>query len=454
MHYTLYNYDVYPKVFLGDRETTVTVQPLGQHVAFTPGHAYTVHVRKVANSSPTIYPEYTGRYTYTVTPDADGCLRITALFEGEGEHYLRICDAPDAHPRVQLSVYSLAEDMAGKYPWRGDLHLHTNRSDGTQSPEVVCANYRSYGYDFTVISDHERYYPSLEAQRYWKDLTDLCIVQGEEVHLPYNDVHYVNFGGTYSINALVSPRPNTEKAGDDLSWRSLDGKAPDTMTHEQFAAMIEARAQKITDLDKRSERLSFAVLEWIHEQVQAAGGLGIFPHPYWLSDMMQLPEDYTCYLYQKAPFDAFEVLGGENFFSHNGFQTALYYEMKEKGIDHPIVGSTDSHNSIAEHNRNALLCTTIVFAPENTDRALINAIKQKYSVAVDTISREYRLVGDFRLIKYACFLMEHYYPLHDAACATEGYYMNRYVAGDARAAQILADMKGQIPDMIQKYFLL
>ena len=454
MHPVLYHYDIYPKVFLGDRETTVTIQPLGGHVAFKPAHTYTVRVCRVASSSPSIYPEYSGRSTHSVTPDADGCLRVTALFEGEGEHYLRICESPEAGHFVQLSVYSLHRDMAGRYPWRGDLHMHTNRSDGGQSPEVVCANYRGYGYDFTVISDHHRYYSSLEAKGYWKDLTDLNIVQGEEVHLPHNDVHYVNFGGTYSINALISPNPNQEKAGDDLAWRSIDGHAPDPMTHEQFTAMIEQRAAKMTDLDKRSERMSFAVLEWIHEQVQAADGLGIFPHPYWLSDMMQLPEDYTRYIYRKAPFDAFEVLGGENFFSHNGFQTALYYEMKQEGFDPPIVGSTDSHSSIAEHNRNALLCSTIVFAPENTDRALIDSIKQKYSVAVDTISKEYRLVGDFRLIKYGCFLMEHYYPLHDLACQAEGYYMNRYVAGDRQAAHVLAAMKGQIPAMINKYFVL
>ncbi len=453
MHPTLYNYDIYPKVFLGDRETTVTIQPLGWQAAFTPDHTYTVRICKVNEGSPHTYPEYTGRSILTVTPDADGCLRLTAHFKGEGEHYIRICDSPDARHSVQLSVYSLADDMAGKYPYRGDLHMHTRRSDGGQAPEVVCANYRGNGYDFTVISDHHRYYPSLEAQAFWKDLTDLNVVQGEEIHLPHNDVHYVNFGGKFSINALVSPNPNQEKAGDDPAWRSMDGNAPDTMTHEQFAAMIEERAAKV-DREKRSERMSFAVLEWIHEQVQAAEGLGIFPHPYWLSDLMQLPEDYTYYIYEKAPFDAFEVLGGENLFSHNGFQTALYYEMKQRGIDHPIVGSTDSHSSIAEHNRNALICSTIVFAPENTTAALIESIKHKYSVAVDTISKEYRLVGDFRLQKYACFLMENYFPMHDLACKAEGYYMNRYVAGDPGAAEVLRAMKGQIPDMIRKYFAL
>jgi hypothetical protein len=166
---------------------------------------------------------------------------------------------------------------------------------------------------------------------------------------------------------------------------------------------------------------------------------------------MQLPEDYTEFIYKQQPFDAFEVLGGENYYAHNGFQTGLYYEMKAKGIDVPVVGSTDSHGS-TEHNRNALICSTIVFSKENTPSALISAIKEKYSIAVDTISTEYRLVGDFRLMKYASFLMENYFPLHDLACRAEGYYLNRVIAGDARAEQILKAMKGQIPELQKKYF--
>ena len=75
-------------------------------------------------------------------------------------------------------------------------------------------------------------------------------------------------------------------------------------------------------------------------------------------------------------------------------------------------------------------------------------------MAVDTISTEYRVVGDFRLVKYAGFLMEQYFPLHDLACKAEGYYMNRHIAGDERASAVLATLKGQIPDMIRKYFAL
>ena len=138
-------------------------------------------------------------------------------------------------------------------------------------------------------------------------------------------------------------------------------------------------------------------------------------------------------------------------YSHNGFQTGLYYEMRMKGFDPPVVGSTDSHGS-TEHNRNALICSTIVFAKENTTEGIISAIKEKYSIAVDTISAEYRLVGDFRLMRYASFLMENYFPIHDLACKTEGYFMNRYVAKDTLASEVLKMLKGQIPAMQKKYF--
>lgn len=449
MKAVLYNYDVFPKVFLGDRSQKITIQPLGSHCEFKKSE-YPLKIFKVNQSNPAKYPERSGRSELTVFPEADGCIRFEAYFEGEGQHFINIYEEPDGKIICTLAVYSLNEDMAGRIPQRGDLHIHTCRSDGKEGPCTVAANYRGHGYDFFTISDHRRFYPSLEAIETFRDLTDFTIVQGEEVHLPLNDVHYVNFGGSYSINALVTPSANQEKAGDDLSYRSVDGNAPDPMTSEEFVEMINRRAESVPR-ENLSERLSYAVLEWTYEHMKANGGLGIFPHPYWLCSRMQLPEDYTEFIYENAPFDAFEVLGGETYFEHNGFQTGLYYEMKAKGIDRPIVGSTDSHGS-TEHNKNSLICSTIVFAKANNRDELIAAIKNKYSIAVDTISREYRLVGDFRLMKYAAFLMENYFPLHDLACSAEGYYMNRYLAGDRRAAEILKAMKGQIPEMQKKYF--
>ena len=275
---------------------------------------------------------------------------------------------------------------------------------------------------------------------------------GEEVHLPFNPVHYVNFGGKFSINALISPNTNEERRGTDPEVRSLEGECPDIITKEEFENILRKEADRIP-LEIESERMSFAAMEWIYDKICKAEGLGIFPHPYWLCPTMNVSENYTRFIYEQKPFDAFEVLGGENYFSHNGFQTGLYYEMKAKGYDYPVVGSTDSHNP-TENNRNSQICSTIVFAKDNTTKDLIEAIKAKRSIAVDTISAEYRLVGDFRLMKYASFLMENWYPIHDRACKGEGYYMHAFGDGQDGAEDILKAIKGTVPGMFVKYFAI
>ena len=47
----------------------------------------------------------------------------------------------------------LAFSKSGKF-WRGNLHTHSNRSDGLLSPDQLCQSYKDEGYNFLVISDH------------------------------------------------------------------------------------------------------------------------------------------------------------------------------------------------------------------------------------------------------------------------------------------------------------
>ena len=455
---TLYNYDIFPKVMLEGNEEIITIRPLGRHVAFTKDLEYIIRLFKSDQGSSKAYPDRIGRYEFKAVPDSDGCLRFTCTFESEGEYFVRVFDDPEKKEFiVQMSVYSLLNDMKGRIPLRGDLHLHSGGSrDGCQAPEIFAADYRSNGYDFMIISDHYKFYPSLEAIEIHNGLTDLNIVPGEEVHLPLCYPHYVNFGNSFSINALVTPNQNQEKAGDDPKYRSIDGNAPDPMTLEEYTEMITERAKSV-NLKSEKERMIFASLEWIYENIQKGGGLGIFPHPYWVYPQMHVPEDLTEFIYKKKPFDAFEVIGGSNSFSMNGFQIGFYYDMKAKGFDRPVVGSTDSHTSTEYYRTtlkyNNLTGSTIVFAKANTREELISAIKASYSVAVDTQSENYGLVGDFRLMKYASFLMEHYFPLHDRACKAEGYYLKQYLTeNDERALAVIKSLKGQIPDMQKKYF--
>lgn len=38
--------------------------------------------------------------------------------------------------------------------WRGNLHTHSNLSDGVLDPQEVCRRYKAEGYDFIALTDH------------------------------------------------------------------------------------------------------------------------------------------------------------------------------------------------------------------------------------------------------------------------------------------------------------
>ena len=451
----MHNYDVFPKVFPKDKEIEITVKPLGAHVAFE-REQYDIVICPLSQGTPRDYPNMTGFEKLTVKPDADGCIRFKYTFKGEQEHYIRFLKE-NGDRDFQLSVYSLDEDLCGRYPFVGDLHMHTCRSDGKQAPAIVAANYRRHGYDFLSITDHRLYYGSLEAINAYKDVPlEFTLIPGEEVHMTradahkgVNDVHMVNFGGLYSVNALAYDDELIEEIGEDKALRAVDGNCPEMMSREAFEAEVNALADTI-EIPEGVERFPFACCRWIKQQINKADGLCIFAHPYWISNVFQVPEKFSQAMFDYGIFDAFEVLGGESYFEQNGLQTVFYYEQCAKGNKYPIVGSTDSHSSF--NNRNAFICSTIVFAPENTRESLISSIKDFYTVAVDTISAEYRMVGDLRLVKYASFLYENFFPLHDELCREEGMLMKLYATGDEDAARLLSAIHGRMKKQREKYF--
>ncbi len=441
----LTNYDIFPKVFKCDTPVEVTIKPLGLHVAFS--GEYTIQVRAFNEGNSQRYPERNNLKEYPVTPCEDGCLRFTHTYKDEQEHYVDI--VKDGKRVVRLSVYSLHEDLVGRYPFRGDLHMHTTRSDGNQAPAIVAANYRKNGYDFLAMTDHDSYYPSLEAINAYKDVPiEYNLVTGEEIHLEGNDIHIVNFGGKYSVNALM-PGDHHIDVGDGKDLRSLDGECPDVISVEEYKKQVNELAETL-DIPDGIEKFTYASCVWIFNHIKKADGLGIFAHPYWLQNVLHVPESLTEYIMATQPFDAFEVLGGENYFEQNGWQTIRYYEDRAKGRRYPIVGSTDSHSSV--HNRNALIASTIVFAPENTREGIVYSIKDFYSVAVDSISTELRIVGEMRFVRYATFLLREFFPLHDELCFEEGRLMKDYTCGEEGAEETLRFISGRMKKQREKYF--
>ncbi len=455
MKQVLYDYDIFPMVFPIEKAVNFTVKPLGIHRAFSGEYKIVVH-RMNAGSAGQSFTAW-NQTEFLCTPEVDGCLRFTYTADSESEYFVRIYQN---NSRIaQLSVYALEHDLAERIPLMGDLHMHTFRSDGRESPAVVCANYRKRGYDFIVITDHERYYPSVEAIRAFEGVKiPMAILPGEEVHLPGTDVHIVNAGGLFSVNGLLPVKRNYIETNGELDGRRADASVtpPDVYSMEDYEKEIDSIEAQLKSGDhpipENVNSRWYAVCLWGFDKIRQADGLGVFAHPYWLSDLWQISEPFTRYMMEQHPFDAFEVLGGENYYHQNGLQTALYYDEFYKGRIHPIVGSTDSHGS-TEHNRNADVCSTIVFAKANERKAIINAIKDRYSVAVDTISKEYRLVGEYRLQKYAAFLMENYFPVHNRQAQMDGEMMYQYSVNNADAAE-LEPLALRSEKLIQKYICL
>ena len=451
MKYELLNYDIYPKVFPVGGTGKITVKPLGAHAAFAENEIHHIRIMPMSRGAFYVYKERENVFDFYITPNKKGEMHFSFAFPEEGEYSVRILDA-GKKLIAKLAVYAVEADLYGKYAYFGDMHMHSNLSDGKEAPEIVASNYRSYGYDFMALTDHRRYYPSLGLIEKFKNVPlDMKIYPGEEVHTPDTDVHIVNFGGSYSVNALYAKSPQNAY-GTAVRKRAMPDaeNVPPVMGEEAYHAACAAAAERY-DIPDGIEKQAFGACVWAFDEIRKAGGLGIFCHPYWISDVYQVPENFTEYMLTVHPFDAFEVLGGESYYRQNGFQTALYYEMRARGIDFPVVGTTDTHGS-TEANPNRLVANTIVFAEENTRDGIVNAVKSGYSVAVDGTCAEPRYVGHFRLIKYACFLMENYFPLHNKLCEREGAYMREFALGDIGAKKMLELCAGNVPKLRKKYF--
>lgn len=455
----LKDYDVFPMVVTKDKPAEIHIVPTGVDPEFEIGKEYNLSINALDGGNPKDFPATGDFKACKVKCGENGGFVISHTFDREQEYFLLFRNPETGREIRRFSVYCVDDDLSGRYPFIGDLHMHTYRSDGNQSPAVVCANYRRYGYDFTVISDHCRYYPSLEAIDAYKDVKiEMNIVPGEEVHLPpvygqTNDVHIVNFGGEYSVNALTDGDAQDER-GTDKKFRSLKGECPDVMTYDEYQAKMQALADEL-DVPDDVDKVPYAVCCWIFDEIRKANGMGIFAHPTWKREAYHIPDAFCDYMLENKPFDAFEVLGGERYFEHNGFQTVKYYETMAKGVRLPIVGSTDSHSSY-ESNKGAFICETMVFAQENEKNCLIKSIKDFYSTAIDTISTEYRIVGESRLVRYSRFLLDNFFPVHDEYCFEEGRLMKQYVTGTKEekdeAKKTLEFINGRMKKLREKYF--
>lgn len=137
--------------------------------------------------------------------------------------------------------------------FRGNLHTHSDRSDGVLSAEEVCRRYKAQGYDFIAMTDHflGRFgYPITDTVPYRDN--QFTTILGAELHSGA-----MQNGEIWHILAVGLPvdfeRPNAphfepqddQETGPELARRAREAGAFVAVAHPQWSNMVLDDARSI-----------------------------------------------------------------------------------------------------------------------------------------------------------------------------------------------------------------
>lgn len=407
------NYSIWPSVIQTDIPSEMTITPNEKAFLFKEGEEYRLTIIPVNSDEVYYYTPSTCQKLAVL--GHNGILRFSFTFEDEQEYNI-ILEYGEAKLQI-FTVFAVKEDLYPLQPLKGDLHGHSYRSDGKRDPAALAGHYREQGYDFFALTDHNRYFPGGEIDETFDGVEmGLNRVKGEEVHVPGTVIHIVHVGGNSSVADLYVH----------------NGEAC-----EQEYAEYESR---VPEHVPQKYRTRYAKVMWATDKIHAAGGLAIFPHPFWRpgnSKVYNVCTDFARLLLKSGMFDAYELIGGMGQLGNN-LSVALWADLRAEGLSIPVVGSSDVHALQGSPTFPHLF--TVCFAKENSNDGVLQAVREQNSVAVeatgDEYARHYRCYGSLRLVTYAQFLLRHFFPRMQRLCQGEGVAMRSYAIGEAESALI------------------
>lgn len=136
---------------------------------------------------------------------------------------------------------------------RGNLHTHSNRSDGALEPQEVCERYQSEGYDFIALTDHfvgQYGYPVTDTTAYRKD--NFTTILGAELHsgaMENGDLWHIVAAGLPTDftppNAPHFTPVDGQESGASIAQRARDAGAFVAIAHPHWSGLTEADARTI-----------------------------------------------------------------------------------------------------------------------------------------------------------------------------------------------------------------
>ncbi len=147
---------------------------------------------------------------------------------------------------------NLAFDRPGRF-WRGNLHTHSDLSDGVLSPEEVCRRYRAEGYDFISLTDHMvglYNYPIANTEAFRGN--GFMTIPGAELHsgaMENGEIwHILAVGLPYDFEPANAPdfrAREDQESGASLANRAREAGAFVAVAHPEWSGLTTDDARGI-----------------------------------------------------------------------------------------------------------------------------------------------------------------------------------------------------------------
>lgn len=417
-------FSIFPKVIPLGQKARITITGL-RDKTIIPGQSYKVRILSMTNHQDSIQFTISALSPKTNTmfsdPSHGGIIEFEHVFAFKGEYSIVIMQNDENSFKMTTErVYAINHELAGLYPYKGDLHIHTYYSDGRMSPIYMAIRGKKLGLDFAAITDHGKYEPSIEAIRIAKEIDlDMLLLPGEEVDFPAG--HIVSINAEASITSLKNNKEEHQKMIDEtINKRLKDKKLVDNLSKEHYAHAL-----------------------WIIDKIHEFGGCAFLAHPYWVSgDKYHLHLPIFEQLLEDGDMDGIEVIGGyfSPEFESNWLAVAKYYEEVAKGHKYPLIGNSDTHYRSGKPGDDLYgWYWTTVFSKSLSKEDILDSILNMRCVACERPNGErFIAVGPFDLVEYTCFLDREFFPIHDRICSMEAeIYLDILMEKNASIDQLL-----------------
>ena len=357
---------------------------------------------------------------------------VKVPLRGEHEHsffFLLPRKKGEKNPEMRrVAIYTLAPDAFRLRPFKGEIHQHSNLSDGRTPPQDHVRHARAAGLDFVAVTDHwcNSQNPIVAAAA--KDSgCGLVAYPGEEMHNVSHILHSICLGAS----GVMSIRKRTP----ELSAAAMP--------------ILEELRRELPAMHD-SERRSLAEALYIARRARKSGAVLIYSHPHWRPNgRYNAPPEFTRYILSHDDFDAVEITNGQVY--HDNYLTfALLYEIAATtGRRWPVVSASDSHNvkNVQALKRNY----NILFAPDCSLAEFKRGLKEyRVVAAVETVTINRKdthptFFGAWRFTKLATFLEDNgYWRRHDKLAAAQSPLLEKFLAGDKTAVPELRKLASEI----------